>query len=172
MHRTLPYIGLFVLVTLLQVFLFNNLTISVAMSPLIYVTFIFLLPIETKPISMLLWGVVMGVTMDLTMGTAGINTIATLFVAHFRALMLTVICGRDTARDGGIPSVERLGANHFFRYLLFFVFIHHLIFFSLESLSTTYLLRVVWRFAVSFATTMTFVWILSRLFSTKLPSKL
>lgn len=160
------------MVTLLQVFLFNNLTISVAMSPLIYITFIFLLPIETRPVMMLFWGLVMGVAMDATMGVAGINTIATLFVSYFRTLMIAIICGRDIARDGGIPSVERFGANHFFRYLLFFVFIHHLIFFSLESLSTIFMWRVLWHFALSSTTTMVFVWIIARLFSTKLSYKL
>ena len=37
MHRTLPYISLFVVTVLLQVFLFDNLSISIYLNPLVYV---------------------------------------------------------------------------------------------------------------------------------------
>ena len=36
MHRTLPYISLFVVTVLLQVFLFDNLSISIYLNPLVY----------------------------------------------------------------------------------------------------------------------------------------
>ena len=43
MHRTLPYISLFVVTVLLQVFLFDNLSISIYLNPLVYVAFVALL---------------------------------------------------------------------------------------------------------------------------------
>ena len=43
MYRTLPYLGLFAAVALLQVFLFDNLTISIYLNPLVYIVFIALL---------------------------------------------------------------------------------------------------------------------------------
>ena len=78
MHRTLPYLALFAVVVLLQVFLFDNLSISIYLNPLVYVAFIALLPLDTPPIVLLLSGLATGVTMDLAMGAAGVNTIATL----------------------------------------------------------------------------------------------
>ena len=44
MYRTLPYFGLFAAAVLLQVFLFDNLSISVYFNPLVYIVFIALLP--------------------------------------------------------------------------------------------------------------------------------
>ena len=49
MHRTLPYLALFAVVVLLQVFLFDNLSISIYLNPLVYVAFIALLPLDTPP---------------------------------------------------------------------------------------------------------------------------
>ena len=40
MHRTLPYLALFAVVVLLQVFLFDNLSISIYLNPLVYVAFV------------------------------------------------------------------------------------------------------------------------------------
>ena len=81
MYRTLQYALLFLVAALLQIFLFNNLSLSVYLNPLVYVVFIALLPMETTPIRMLLAGLAMGLAMDWTMGAAGVNTIATVFVA-------------------------------------------------------------------------------------------
>lgn len=53
MYRTLPYLGLFAAVALLQVFLFDNLTISIYLNPLVYIVFIALLPLDTPPAAVL-----------------------------------------------------------------------------------------------------------------------
>ena len=49
MYRTLPYLALFAATVLLQVFLFDNLSISVYLNPLVYIAFIVLLPLDTLP---------------------------------------------------------------------------------------------------------------------------
>ena len=74
MYRTLPYLALFAATVLLQVFLFDNLSISVYLNPLVYIAFIVLLPLDTPPVVLLGAGLALGVTMDGAMGAAGINT--------------------------------------------------------------------------------------------------
>ena len=64
MYRTLPYLGLFAAAALLQVFLFDNLTISIYLNPLVYIVFIALLPLDTPPAAVLGAGLALGVTMD------------------------------------------------------------------------------------------------------------
>ena len=91
MHRTLPYISLFVVTVLLQVFLFDNLSISIYLNPLVYVAFVALLPLDTPPVVLLASGLAMGVTMDFAMGAAGVNTIATLLVAFVRPALLRTL---------------------------------------------------------------------------------
>ena len=163
MHRTLPYISLFVVTVLLQVFLFDNLSISIYLNPLVYVAFVALLPLDTPPVVLLASGLAMGVTMDFAMGAAGVNTIATLLVA------LRTLYTRDDLREGGVPCAGRLGRRVFLNYLIVLVLLHHAVFFSLEALSWMHVVRTLVRIVVSGAVSVAFIWIIARIFTAKLP---
>ena len=140
MYRTLPYFGLFAAAVLLQVFLFDNLSISVYFNPLVYIVFIALLPLETLPVAVLGAGLALGVTMDCVMGAAGSNTIATLLIAYLRPTLIVAL-----------------------------TLIHHAVFFSLEALSWIHLPHTLLRIAVSSAVSVGFIWIIARIFTAKLP---
>ena len=172
MHRILPYIGLFAAAVLLQIFLFDNLSISVYFNPLVYVVFIALLPLDAQPATLLGAGLLTGIVMDFAMGAAGINTIATLPVAFFRPTIAGMTCGRENAREGGIPSPERLGERKFMSYLFALVLIHHTLFFLLEALSWSHLPHTVIRILVSSIVSVAFCRIFARLFTAKLPVRL
>lgn len=172
MHRTLPYLGLFAAAVLLQVFLFDNLTISIYLNPLIYIVFLLLLPLDTLPVAVLGAGLALGVTMDLAMGAAGINTIATLLIAFLRPTLAGMLFGRDNAREGGVPSSARLGERTFIYYLVVMTLIHHTVFFALESLSWTHALHTLGRIVVSTAVSVFFIWIIARIFTAKIPVRI
>ena len=144
MYRTLPYFGLFAAAVLLQIFLFDNLSISVYFNPLVYIVFI-------------------------AMGAAGINTIATLLIAFLRPTLIGMLYGRENAREGGVPSSARFGERIFVGYLVALTLIHHAVFFSLEALSWIHLPHTLLRIAVSSAVSVGFIWIISRIFTAKLP---
>ena len=171
MYRTRPYLALFAATVLLQVFLFDNLSISVYCNPLIYVAFLVLLPMESKPVAVLLAGFVLGVVMDLAMGSAGINTIATLPVAFLRPTLIGLLYGRDDAREAGVPSPERLGKRAFAEYLVAMVLLHHALFFLLEALSWAHVLHTLVRILVSSAVSVGFIWLIMRIFTAKLPAR-
>ena len=171
MYRTLPYLGLFVAAVLLQIFLFDNLSISIYLNPLVYIVFIALLPLDAQPVTLLGAGLLLGVVMDQAMGSAGINTIVTLPVAFFRPQIAAMICGRENIREGGIPSPGRLGSHKFFVYLLTLTMIHHTLFFLLEALSWSHLFHTVVRIVVSSAVSAAFSWIITRIFTAKLPAR-
>ena len=137
MYRTLPYLALFAATVLLQVFLFDNLSISVYLNPLVYIAFIVLLPLDTPPVVLLGAGLALGVTMDGAMGAAGINTIATLLVAFLRPALLSLFCDRENLREGGVPSPERLGRRVFTDYLLLLTLLHHAEVFRTEGFVPT-----------------------------------
>lgn len=172
MYRTLPYLGLYAAAVLLQIFLFDNLSISVYLNPLVYIVFIALLPLDAQPVTLLGAGLLLGVTMDFAMGAAGINTVATLPVAFFRPQLAGMICGRENVREGGIPSPGRLGTHKFFVYLLTLTLIHHTVFFLLEALSWSHLLHTLIRIIVSTAISVGFGWIFVRIFTAKLPVRI
>ena len=88
MYRLLEYGILFFVMVILQVFLFSRIGISIYVNPLVYIAFLILLPMEIAGALLLVLGMVLGMTVDFFMGTAGINTIATLFAAFCRPAVL------------------------------------------------------------------------------------
>ena len=165
MYRTLEYTILFVVMALLQVFLFSRIGVSVYSHPLAYVAFIILLPMEIAPLLLLTLGLLMGVTMDVFMGTAGINTIATLFVAFCRPTLLNLLAGKDEVKDGGIPNVNRLGIKKFIKYASFMVLLHSTVLFIFETLSLHFFYLTLLRILLSSAVTLLLVYFCQRLFS-------
>lgn len=171
MHRTLPYILLFLVLSLLQIFLFNNLAIGAYFSPLVYLTFLLLLPLEMPAIAMLGTGLLMGLLMDYTMGVAGLNCITTLAVAFFRPKLIHLLSSREDLRDDGIPSPERMGQQLFWSYVVLVVVLHHALFFSLEALSWQHAWRTLLRILLSSAGTILVVAVTERLFTTKIATR-
>ena len=169
MYRFVPYALLFLLTALVQIFLFDNLSISVWLNPLVYIAFVLLLPLDAPHAALLGAGLAMGLTMDCTMGAAGLNTLATLPVAFLRPWIVGIAYNRDDAREGGIPSPERFGAWRFVNYLLLGVLLHHLIFFSFEALSWSHAWRTALRIAASGVVSTAFGWLIARIFTAKFP---
>lgn len=168
MHRRLLFFVLFAATQLLQAYLFNNLTLGVWFNPLVYVAFVALLPLETPHGLVLLGGLASGWAADWFMGTAGINTIATVLVAFARPFLLALLFEKENIREGGIPSPERLGRWGFMRYLALVVFFHHFVFFVLEALSWAHLGQTLLRLSVSGTATVGFTWLAARLLTSKL----
>ena len=91
---------------------------------------------------------------------------------RYAAPLLQSVCGKEGIREGGIPSSIRLGQGGFLRYLAAMVVVHHFLFFMLESLSWAQLFHTLVRLVVSSAVTVGFIWLLARLFTTKLTVRL
>lgn len=158
MNKFLEYSIFFIILLLLQVFLFNNLNLSVFINPLVYVAFIVLLPMEMKSIWVLLLGLLLGVATDFVVGTAGLNTIATLFTAFIRRQTLMLMLGKETVNESGIPCSGNIGAGKFFRYSSTLIIIHCIVFFTFESLNISYLYLTLLKVALSAAVTIVLVY--------------
>lgn len=171
MHHVPAYILLFVALSLVQIFLLNNLVVGSFLCPLIYVAFLILLRLDTPPILMLGCGLAMGVLMDITMGIAGINTIASLLIAFLRPSIIRLVSPHEEVREDGIPSPERMGSTLFWSYLVVMVVLHNTLFFTLEALSWGHVLRTVVRIVVSSGATILLVWLTERLFTAKISAR-
>ena len=156
MHRTLQYAILFIVMVILQIFLFSRIGISVYVHPLVCIAFIVLLPMEIAPLALLGLGLLLGVTLDFFMATAGIHTVPAL---------LNVLVGKDEVKDGGVPNVNRIGAKKFVRYASAMILIHSTAFFLLEALSWGFFYRTALRIALSSAVTLPLVYFCQKLFS-------
>lgn len=159
MHRTLGYILFFITMVLLQAFLFNNLNLSIYIYPLVYVAFVILLPVETPHAVVLLFGLAAGITMDAASGTAGLHTIASLFSAFCRPLLLRLSVGKEEANEGGIPNPDYLGHMAFLRYSGVFILLHCLVYFSFEALTWSYYYLTLARVVLSTIVTIPLVYL-------------
>lgn len=158
MYRIFEYTIFFIALLLLQVFLFNNLDLSVFINPIVYIAFIVLLPMKTKPVVMLLLGLMMGVSMDLMMGTAGLNTIATLITAYMRRPVMMLMIGKEAVGEGGIPGSSVLGTGKFLRYTTVVVLMQCTVLFTLEALNFRYFHYTLLKISLSAALTVVLVY--------------
>ena len=118
-----------------------------------------------KPEEMVAVGMVLGMTVDFFMGTAGINTIATLFAAFCRPAVLTLLVGKDEVKEGGVPNVNRIGLKRFLRYAGVIVLLHGTVFFVLESLTWSFFYLTLLRIICSSVITLLLVYFCQKLFA-------
>lgn len=133
-------------VLFVQIFVLNNLSISPLVAPMVYVVLLVMIPIESSQWKMLGVGLLLGVLMDITMGTVGLNTLVTLPLAVWRKPLLYAATGLSVvSKEEGVPSVKRLGIR-FHRYAITMIILHSLLFYFAEWLSFdnfgTLLLRI------------------------------
>ncbi|MCL2561552.1 MAG: rod shape-determining protein MreD [Rikenellaceae bacterium] len=159
MHRFFEYLLFFVVLMLLQMFLFNNLSLSMYIHPLVYVAFIVLLPMEMATVWVLLLGFATGVVADMTSGGAGLNTIATLPVAFLRRQVMMLMIGKESVDEGGVPSSSRVGAGKFLRYAAMMILLHALVFFTFEVLTFSDFHLVLFKTVAGSAVTLALVYV-------------
>ena len=90
----ISYAGVFVVAVLLQIFVLDNISLGVYFHPLLYSVFIILLPVDTKPVWVVLTSALLGVVMDAMTGTDGLNVIAATAVGVLRPLGVNAPAGR------------------------------------------------------------------------------
>lgn len=123
----------FILLVILQIFIFNNIQFSGFINPYIYILFIILLPFETPRWALLFLGFILGFSIDIFSQTFGIHAASTVFLAFFRPGILNAIAPRDGYEAGTFPRLYFYGFNWFLKYTTIMVFIHHLFLFYVEA---------------------------------------
>ena len=166
------YIVFVIVVLLLQIFLLNNLTFTTLVAPTLYIICIVLLPLDTSPVKILFAGLALGLLMDITMGTCGLNTLTTLPIAFFRRSILQLTTGfSDFDNESDIPCIKRLGRFRFHRYILSIVTLHSLLFIAFEHLSFSNFGFFLARLACSTAATLCLAYLMLVIFIPKLTAK-
>lgn len=135
MIRFLEYCAIFLLLLVLQEFVFDNINLGGIVNPYIYIMFLILLPLDTPGWSLLLLGVITGGAVDFMSGTAGLQTVASTWLAFVRPTVAGLLLGKEMVYDGGIPTAARVGLGKFFRYVAVMVLLFNIPFFILEDLS-------------------------------------
>lgn len=125
----------FIVLLVLQLLLFNNIQFSGFINPYVYVLFFLLLPFTISKALMLILGLLMGLTIDLFMGTPGVHAAATVLVAFFRPGVLKLIAPHDGYDLNTLPRISYMGLEWFVKYTIIIVVVHHLVLFYVEVFS-------------------------------------
>jgi hypothetical protein len=154
---------MFVLLIAFQLLVLNNIRLGGYINPYIYILFIMLLPFETPGWLLLLFGFFTGLTIDAFMGTMGMHSSATLFIAFLRPYVLSNISTRDNTDKKGKPVLSMNDLGWFVKYTLIMVVIHHLTLFYLEAFTFTHFFATFLRVIISAIITSIFI-LLSQFF--------
>ena len=168
MQRYLSYVGMFIGVVLLQIFLIDNISLGIYFHPLIYVAFVILLPLGMQPVWVVLLSAMLGLTMDVMTGMCGLNVIATTATGFARIAIIGFTSGLNTGVDDTIPALYRLPQKNLLTYIISMVLMHSIIYFVMESLSMAHLFHTLLRVIVSDVVCVVIVWYIVKLFVEKI----
>lgn len=124
----------FIVFLFIQIAVLNNIHFLRIATPFLYLYIILKMPVGMSRSLILLLAFFIGLTMDMFSNTAGMHASACTFAALCRAPLINFLIGKDQV-EGSYPSFNTFGYSSFFRYVLFFVLLHHIILFLVESLS-------------------------------------
>ena len=156
----------FWLIVIIQVFLLNKITLRwwtepagfPIFIPYVYPLFILLLPFETPVWLLLGLGLVMGLTIDTFMTTAGMHAFALVFIAYLRTNVLSALLPKNLKEyPNQSPNVKNMGWIPFLTYAGFLIVIHHLLFFTIQFWSLSNFGLLLLKVLASSVTSMLFV---------------
>jgi rod shape-determining protein MreD len=148
---------IFILLILLQVVLFNNIQFSGYINPYIYIMFILLLPVEIPSWLLLMLSFVTGIIIDLSSGSPGMHSSATVFAGFLRPYILRLVSPRDGYEARSEPSMLNYGFRWFLIYSVLMVVVHHTVLFYLEVFRFADFFRTMLRVFLSSLFTVAFI---------------
>lgn len=124
---------LFVALILLQVLLFNQISVFGYATPFLYIYFLMKLPIGRNVFYVIIMGFLMGITIDIFLNTPGINAAATTLVAATRRPLLRLFYEKDVF-DEFVPGIYT-ATGPFIKSSILAVAMHQTVLYGLEAFS-------------------------------------
>ncbi len=154
----LKLLGMYVLLVVVQVLVFNNIKISsYGITPMFYVLFVLSVPFEVPNWLQLFFAFVLGYSVDMFADTPGLNTAASVFMAFMRPVMLNLLAPRDGYESGLFPYATYMGMPWYIRYSVPLILAHHLSFFLIDSIGFFSLSRILIKVLATTSVTILFV---------------
>ncbi|PSL04424.1 rod shape-determining protein MreD [Cecembia rubra] len=141
--------GSFLLYFLVQVLMFKNMVIFGVAFCFLYVLYILLLPVEMKTIPMMLIAFILGLGVDMFYDTMGMHIFSLVAIAFVRNFWLGILTPTGGYDENLQPSMLNMGLGWFVTYSLPLFFLHHLLFFYIDSLGTNLFFPVVQKIVAS-----------------------
>lgn len=118
---------------LAQALILNNIHIAGYATPFLYIYLILSFESDMSRNEMMLWGLALGISVDMFSNTPGMHAAATVLLAFVRPACLKLFAPRDI--DVITPSVKSLGFASFLKYLVLATIIHHTALFAIAFFS-------------------------------------
>ncbi|MBP5365851.1 MAG: rod shape-determining protein MreD [Bacteroidales bacterium] len=151
---------LFVVVTLAQIFIFNNIQVSGFVNPYLYIVFIMTLPFGIGRGTLLVLSFFTGLFIDLFSNTPGMHACACTLIGYVRPYFLKFIAFRNEYREDGLPSMAEYGLSWYAKYAVLMVCTHHVTLFFIEQFDTLFFWPTLLRIILSIVSTLFFIIIL------------
>ena len=135
MNRDWIFIGInFVVLLLLQIFVFNTIYLGIYLNIQIYIMFILFLPANLSGLAVMLLSALMGFSIDLfSSGDLGLHMAACTAMGYARPYLLKKTSTSDNQIE--IPRIDRYHFRQYAIYAGLLILLHHIILFTLESFS-------------------------------------
>ncbi len=160
MIRTIiDFFILFVILTVLQVVVFNHLVLWGVAMPIIFIYWLVRLPVNTGTNLSLTLAFLLGLAIDICSDTQGLNALSCTIAAALRLPILRLYFPREEDLTDPEPSTRSLGSGTYMKYLLTFVTVYCTIYFIVEAFTffnpVRLILRIVCSSLISFIVILT-----------------
>lgn len=134
MNKNIYYLFLWIILVLLQVFVFNNILLLGHINPYLYIVFVFFYPLKKERFLFLLLSFLLGLTIDVFSDSGGIHAFSILFIAFIRLFFIRLIF-KKTELDYLLFKIQEEAFGKVFNYVVILTLTHHFILFTLANFS-------------------------------------
>jgi hypothetical protein len=140
-----------------QILIFNQLQFLSLFFPMIYILWIYQYPLEDNPYIFLFLSFILGLSIDLFIGTGGIHAFASVSIAFLRKPLFGIISSSsDNELIGAID--QKLNKFQNFILIFFLILIHHSFLYLIDNLKFSNYLILIQRIIINSLITFTFVY--------------
>ena len=171
MYKYISYLWLSLAVLFLQIFFIDNINLGASMAlwirPMLFPLIVLLLPMEWKPIWVIIVAYIVGNVMDLSLGGEGLYVATLLPMALIRPWIVYVTTRRSVEVGEQKQLLARLNTRQLMLYIGTALLIHHTLFFLFEALSLSNLFGMVLTIILTLMFSMLLGWFIIRIFVSK-----
>ncbi|WP_394906892.1 rod shape-determining protein MreD [uncultured Mesonia sp.] len=165
MNTILKHSIRFILLVLLQIFIFNKINLFEFVNPQVYIIFIILLPFNLSHAWVMLLSFLLGLSLDFFDDTGGMHAAACVFAAYIRPFLLRFAFGisyeLNTLKLNQTPVTQRLS------YIGLVILTHHFVLYLLEYFNLERMLDVLEKTIYSSVLTFLFIILITLIFKSK-----
>ena len=150
----IPNIRRFLLIFLIQILVLKRIDISWEefnyIFFFIYPLFIFLIPLKVSRTLQVFLAFLVGLSVDVFYDTPGLHAASLLFTTFIKKYILKFLEPVEGYKMDSTPTIRKYGFNWFMIYSSILLFIHLLVYFSLEAFSFVYFFDIILKTIFSF----------------------